>query len=810
MSPPRIAESPKATSCAHGTSPKRPAGSEGGLGGFRVWLRVKGWSPQGGFCSALPGSPFLPAAPPAPARQPQGPSPAVWGVTGLRQPSPRPPSMDSPFQHTKARGFVSSAELSMKQAAAGAPGPEGRSRFQKVSLVSRRLESTGSARGREGSPSRVSLLLQAWEREIVEKTASGPTTLTHRERSSSVNLLKDFTAHGPIFSQVYSPTQKPRRQDERGKAGAGSGGDGVPPPVDAPHEMPVHRESYVHGTLLPTRPAEHPAGGPGEGPGAPCAAEPGCVLALPRARHVTVLRTGKDTARPEPGLAERREAQNGMHDAASTTMAPSQQESRGQDGSGFTGAAAGSESSPGTVEAAGLLAEGSPGEKDSPQTEAAPVNATPRDGDRPGDSQTSITSSLQCPSEDAGGQADPAGAGEESAADGDGTISAVPPRTESPPAAGSTPEDPSSEGSDGPEPSSEEPGSPKTELELDRSETTGDPQGTAQEPESSPEPPCETPAHDPPAESPQDTTEEDPELLVDMEIFVDTLRNMEPSEMRKAPKAPRQPRPSSLGRCAALPPIQEDRVAPRAPVSLPETLRELLAWGPAGQQEESPEEEIENPYLSPDERVLAGSHHGVPGDSVASDGRVEGGSLPGMPRQAGAEEKAKPVVGGLADRSVLFRGNVLKGMALLSHFLEHRAAAADEGKPYSRLDNSVLYSRFVSPSTAPLELPSRDRVGTGSPTPGDHNGLGPGDHPSPEMAMLEAPSCSSVPPVTEEPDSTVALCPTDVLVSESRNAAPAEMLCPPGHAGRWWGLSPGASFPVPSTWLVLPIREVMG
>jgi len=78
----RTTESPKATSCAHGTPPKRPAGPEGGLGGFGVCLRVQGWSPQGVFCSALPGSPFLPVAPPVPAWLPQGPSPAAWGVTG--------------------------------------------------------------------------------------------------------------------------------------------------------------------------------------------------------------------------------------------------------------------------------------------------------------------------------------------------------------------------------------------------------------------------------------------------------------------------------------------------------------------------------------------------------------------------------------------------------------------------------------------------------------------------------------------------------------------------------------------------------
>ncbi|XP_054026877.1 beta/gamma crystallin domain-containing protein 2 [Dryobates pubescens] len=699
--------------------------------------------------------------------------------------------MDPSFRQAKAGGFVSSAELSMKQPAAAAPGPEGRSRFQKVSLVSRRLENTDGTRGREGSPSRVSLLLQAWEREIVEKTATGPSTPAPRERcSSSISLLRDFTAHGPVFAQVYSPAQKPRRQDERGKvgtAGGGDGGDSNPPPVGTSQEVPVHRESYVHGTLLPTRPAERPAVGPGEGPGAPCTVKPGCAPALPRARHVTVLRTGRDAAGTQSGVVEGRKAQNGKQDAVGATMAPPRRESHGQDGT---------ESSPGTTEAAGLAAEGCPGDKHSPQAEAEPLNATLSDDDRPGDPQTSRTSSPQCPSEDAGSQAAAAGAGEGDVADGDGTVSTTPLRTESPPGADGTPEDPSLDASGAPEPSSKAPAPPTAEAELG-SETTEEPQGTAQQLENSPEPPCEPPAPDPLAESPPDAAEEDPELLVDMEIFVDTLRNMEPSEIRKAPKTPRQPRPSSLGRCAALPPIQEDRVAPRAPISLPEALRELLERGPVGQQEESPEEEIENPYLSPEERALA---RRGPGDSAAGDGRAEGGSLPGTLRQVGVEENATAVARGLADGSVPFRGNVLKGMALLSHFLEHRPG--DEGKPHSRLDKSVLYSRFVCPSTAPLQLPARDGAGMGLPIPGDYNGLGPADQPGPQTVALEASSPGCITPAPEEPDCTVAPCPAGVLEDkegvEKINRRPGKIILfsEAGFAGQKreiWGDVPDAT-----------------
>lgn len=619
----------------------------------------------------------------------------------------------------------------MKPGAAAAP--EGRSRFQKVSLVSRRLE---SPRGRDGSPSRVSLLLQAWEREIVEKTGSGPAAPTHREHPSPAGLLKDFAAHGPIFSQVYAPAQRPRRQDERGKAGPG--GDGSPSA-----EVPVHRESYVHGSLLPTRPAERPAGAPGDGPGAPGATEAGGAPAPPRARQVTVLRTGRD--------AEGRGAPNGTRDTASA-----RRDSPGQEGGGSAAAAEGRESSAGSAEAAVPLEEASPEEKDSAQAEPAPVEAAPGTGDP----RSSVSSSPQGPS---AGQAAPAGTGEGSVADVDGTMPATPARTESPPGAGSTPETPPSEVSDGPEPSSETAAPAKAEIELEGDETMGEPQGTAQEPESIPEPPSEPLAPEPPAESPPDASEEDPELLVDMEIFVDTLRNMEPSEMRKAPKAPRQPRPSALGRCAALPPIHEHRVAPRAPLSLPQALRELLERGPApGRPQEPPEEEeeeIENPYLSPEERAAAGSRRGVPGDGAVGEGWVEGVSLLGA---LGDDENAKAA----AERSVSFRGNVLKGMALLSHFLEQRAAGAEEGKPYSRLDKSVLYSRFVCPGAALLQLPDGSG-GSDPPCPREHNGLGPAGHPGPEVAVLEALSSGSVPPVPEEPESSVTLSLEPVLVSES-------------------------------------------
>ncbi|POI32561.1 hypothetical protein CIB84_003686 [Bambusicola thoracicus] len=715
--------------------------------------------------------------------------------------------MDLPFQHSVAKGCVSSAELSMKQTAA--PRPESRSRFQKVSLVSRRLEHTAGGGGRDGSPSRVSLLLQAWEREIVEKTAPGPSAVTQRSCSSSVSILKDFAAHGPVFSQVFSPRRREEKRED----------DTVP----APRDVPVHRESYMHGMLLPTAPR--------------------CQRSTrdpkPRARHVTVLREGREAE-------EGRKTQNGVCKA--TTVPSSHQKGCKPDGSGITKITARGKSSLNTLDTREYSRE-----KCSTPDESMP-SATPRGRDKPQDLQTSTTSA-QCP------LADQSGVREGGAVHRDGSISATQPRTESSEEAGGTSKNISIEASNGTEPLPDARASPKdTQVEMGEGEMVENHQGVAQDTQSIPEPPKEsteepqpesipklqpenvpkpqpegipktqpesvpkpqpegvpkpqpesvptpqpggipkpqlegvfkpqpesTPKHQsesvpdaqsksiskpqtekipepphespaPPSESPLDASEEDPELVVDMEIFVDTLRNMEPSEIRKAPKVLRQPRPSVLGRCTALPPIHEDRVAPRAHISLPDALQELLAWGGGGQRAENPpegteshdeEEEIENPYLSPGEKALRRAQNGN-GDL----GSLLGGAMQG--RATG-------------ERSILFRGNVLKGMALLSDFLEHRAAAVDEAKPYSRLDNSMLYSRFVSPASIHNGVP---------------NGTGAGDHPSTE---LEALSPDHIPAVPEEPQSVGAPYHTDIPIILFSEAGFT------GHRREIWGDVPDAT-----------------
>ncbi|NXQ86458.1 CRBG2 protein, partial [Nyctibius grandis] len=83
------------------------------------------------------------------------------------------------------------------------------------------------------------------------------------------------------------------------------------------------------------------------------------------------------------------------------------------------------------------------------------------------------------------------------------------------------------------------------------------------------------------------------------------------------------------------------------------------------------------------------------------------------------------------------------------------------------------------------------------------NGLGPGDHPSLELAMLEAPSPGSIPPDTEEPESAMALCPADVLQEDKEgfekiNTRPGKIILFSeagfaGHKREIWGDVPDAT-----------------
>ncbi|XP_069893663.1 beta/gamma crystallin domain-containing protein 2 [Dipodomys merriami] len=97
---------------------------------------------------------------------------------------------------------------------------------------------------------------------------------------------------------------------------------------------------------------------------------------------------------------------------------------------------------------------------------------------------------------------------------------------------------------------------------------------------------------------PEPSREEDEvALAADLEIFLDTLRSMEPPEILRTHRLPRPPRSSYLAMYATLPAIEEDQPGPWVLGPGPQEVPLLE------EEEEEEEEEPENPYLSDDEKL---------------------------------------------------------------------------------------------------------------------------------------------------------------------------------------------------------------
>lgn len=104
--------------------------------------------------------------------------------------------------------------------------------------------------------------------------------------------------------------------------------------------------------------------------------------------------------------------------------------------------------------------------------------------------------------------------------------------------------------------------------------------------------------------------EDEAALTADLEIFLDTLRSMEPPEILRTHRLPRAPRSSYLAMYATLPAIEEDQLGPCVPGPGPQE-RPVL-------EEEEDEEELENPYLSDDEKLQLRQEKAGPGPSLDS------------------------------------------------------------------------------------------------------------------------------------------------------------------------------------------------
>ncbi|XP_026558340.1 beta/gamma crystallin domain-containing protein 2 [Pseudonaja textilis] len=208
--------------------------------------------------------------------------------------------------------------------------------------------------------------------------------------------------------------------------------------------------------------------------------------------------------------------------------------------------------------------------------------------------------------------------------------------------------------------------------------------------------------------------ETEPEEAGEMEHFVDTLRNMDPAELRKPPKSlSRSSRPSTLTKHTILPPIDENHVAPKSKASFPTPLSQLFSLtqenpeegtGSKGEEPglaEEDTEEIENSYLTNEEKARDSSVARRSSSWESQQYKTEEDLGPFLGKFQQSREDIKASVSdprAVVNRQPnLKKTNVLAGMSLLSNFVDRKVV---EDKPYSRLDNSFLYSKFISPERA--------------------------------------------------------------------------------------------------------------
>uniref|UniRef100_A0A452GW95 Beta/gamma crystallin 'Greek key' domain-containing protein n=1 Tax=Gopherus agassizii TaxID=38772 RepID=A0A452GW95_9SAUR len=684
--------------------------------------------------------------------------------------------------HPKPGKSTQSTWFSWKKTPADQPEEEAKPCIRKVSLLSRRLEAAASS-------SRVAMLLEAWEKGTIGRESVDLPSSTDRSCSRSPGPQKDFSEHTPVFSQIYSPVQKETRPTERGKQAADSTTvtesqrDGhlsraasTAIPTGSPRES--HKPS-ARSTTTPTgspreshmpsaRSTTTPTGSPRESH-TPSAVGTNTPICSPRESHgpsavgiIPVTSSQRQWHFPNAGSTTvfRSEREILMLKAGSTVGFRSGREvivptvestsvSEFTRGSGTSVPGSPSEScwqcAGGSLmalgEAASSSAAGSPGENCMMQAGSTDVSESRGDRGILGAFSTSITepqmqtspfavsrSETECSLPGPGGAATAGSEMESSVPNTEGAVLAAPGTKNTSKAAGE-PENSTQAESGNPEPSRVQLLASQAKVRREGDEPAWNSEGSAQEPNVSSEETKASPealSHAQPTGSHQEMTEEDPDLSVDMELLVDTLRNMEPSEIRKHPKISRLSRCSSRGKYATLPPIDEYHVAPKSQVPFPEALSELFGRTEWKQLEENgpkqenvdpsgeEEEEIENPYLSKDEKPQAKEEPRkvYPWENVSAEIEEKTLSLLGKLRQPPGDEKAS------RNQSILFNANILKGASLLKELQEQKAVPTED-KPYSRLDSSLLYRRYVSSVTPPLKALEKEREGRSSPTPID-------------------------------------------------------------------------------------------
>ncbi|XP_023558863.1 beta/gamma crystallin domain-containing protein 2 isoform X2 [Octodon degus] len=183
---------------------------------------------------------------------------------------------------------------------------------------------------------------------------------------------------------------------------------------------------------------------------------------------------------------------------------------------------------------------------------------------------------------------------------------------------------------------------------------------------------------------PQSASEEDEmALTADLEIFLDTLRSMEPPEILRTHRLPRAPRSSYLAMYATLPAIEEDQPGPWV---LGPSPQEVPTLDEEEQEEEEEEEELENPYLSDDEKLQLKLEKAGPSPSW--------GSHSTRPTQ----DSCSPLE--------MMKKHVADAR---NHHPELGLEVQTGNRPTSRLGSSILFSSLVS---ATKEAPTLEPLGT--------------------------------------------------------------------------------------------------
>ncbi|XP_007178770.2 beta/gamma crystallin domain-containing protein 2 [Balaenoptera acutorostrata] len=219
--------------------------------------------------------------------------------------------------------------------------------------------------------------------------------------------------------------------------------------------------------------------------------------------------------------------------------------------------------------------------------------------------------------------------------------------------------------------------------------------------------------------------EEEVALTADLEIFLDTLRSMEPPEILRTQRLPRAPRSSYLAIYATLPAIEEDQPGPWVLGPSPQGVPALEENEEEKGEEEEDEEEPQNPYLSDSEKLQLRQEKARPSPACdshpARSPQVSCSLLEMMKKHTAGAKGAHPEVG------------------------PERQAGS---RPTSRLGCSLLFGGLVP---ALKEAPTLEPLGTKASALPPHGA--PGLKKVPEQLPLlygerpppEKPACAQPP-----------------------------------------------------------------